>query len=677
MYTTIIYLCLFPHSLFTNMTKSIVISHRKKTTDDEYRSSFPPFLWLLRDAFVRMPEENGIELTPTEYLIKEVLEDSNPDSMEVAVCRALKQFFPSFVYKTLPAPSADTEVMRAIATNQNNLTASFNHEVDELIAFVKVQVKPKQVFSNTGPSCDGHILASLVQEIAKAVNDPNSIPAIDNTWKLVVQSRCRDVQEKLIAEYRTTIKTRYDSASKGSPLEETVSIKEQCASVIGIHNELWTEIKEMLRKEIGPLLSIPVSEECTLQSVTDQLENQLVQFQLEIVPHTDKSVRKVIGGALYAIAEENRKRSREYCNKLFTDRYTRIRKQVEVAEDGDTVKTLEADIEKLRQEYDSKSVAPEKMYIHEKTERQIEENKRMFQGLLQRAQEHREVTIMYKKIDAKLEEQKKDYEKRVQAEEKKREEVEKKLEETQKFLDANKKQLIHETQRCTEERHKKEKAEAKLQQMNKTLEERQKVAQERLDDEKQRTRNAEARLEEVRHERDELKVQLTKEELTKKNAVENLEHDRKVYAHIIKVKETEITKQTTKVCETKKELEKEKEEHKKEAERLTKYIDEKTKEAEQLTKAVDEKTKEAEQLTKDVDEKTKEAEQLTKDIANKTKEIQTLENSVKDMAKAAEQVAQEIKHKTEEVDKLKQYIGEFEASYWFQKMLWRKRHDEQ
>ena len=673
------------------MTKSIVISHGKETTDDEYGSSFPPFLWLLRDASVRMPEENGIELTPTEYLIKEVLEDSNPDSMEVAVCRALKQFFPSFVCKTLPTPSADTEVMRAIATNQNNLTPSFNHEVDELIAFLKVQVKPKQVFSNAGPSCDGHILASLVQEVAKAVSDPNSIPALDNTWKLVVQSRCRDVQEKLIAEYCTTIKTLYDSASKGGPLEETESSKEQCASVIGIHNELWTEIKEMLRKEIGPLLSVPVSEEYTLQSVTDQLENQLVQFQLENIPHTDKSVRKVIGGALYAIAEENRKRSREYCYKLFTDLYTRIRKQVEAAEDGYTVKTLEADIEKLRQEYEHKSVGPEKMYIHDKMESQIEENKRMFQGLLQRAQERREVTKMYKKIDAKLEEQKQDYEKRVQAEEKRREAVEKKLEETQKVLEVEKKQLIQETQRCTEERHEKEKAEAKLQQMNKTLEERQKVAQERLDDEKQRTRKAEECLQEVTNERDELKVQLTKEELKKNHAEENLAKERKIYADIIKVKETEITKQTTMVCETKKELKKEKEEHKKEAEQLTKYIDEKTKEAEQLTKDVDKKTKEAEQLTKDVDEKTKEAEQLTKDInektkeaelltkdiANKTREVQKLTKEVRDMAKAAEKLKQEIKDKTEETDKLKQYIEEFENSYWFQKMFWRKHHDEQ
>ena len=229
-----------------------------------------------------MPEENGIyKLTHTNRVSHH--RSDNPDSMEVAVRKALKQFFPSFMCITLPTPSADTEVMRAIATKGKKLTSLFNQRVDELIAFLKTKVEPKQVFSNAGSPCDGQTFAKLVQQVAKAVNDPNSIPALDNMWKLVVQSRCRDVQEKLISEYCTTIKTRYEIASKGGPLEEEIesSQEHQCASVIGIHNQLWTEIKEMLCNEIGPLFSVSVSEECTLESVTDQLEKQLVQFQLQ------------------------------------------------------------------------------------------------------------------------------------------------------------------------------------------------------------------------------------------------------------------------------------------------------------------------------------------------------------------------------------------------------------
>ena len=560
------------------MANSVVVRHGKQSTNNEYLKSFPPFLWLLRDTLVKMPKNDGKELTPTEYLTTEVLCGDNLDSMEMAVRGALTELFPCFECETLPPPSTDVDVMMTVTTNQEKLNPLFNKRVNKLIAFLKEHVQPKQVFSNAGPPCDGRTLALLVQQVAKAVNDPNSIPALDNTWKLVVQSRCRDVQEKLVAEYCTTIKTCYDSASKGYPLEEeTESSQEQCVSVIGIHNKLWTEIKEKLHEEIGPLLSVPESEECTLESVTSQLENQLVQFQWETIPHTHNRVRRVTGGALYATAEENRKRSREYCNKLFADLFTQIRRRVESANEGYTTETLEADIENLLQEYDRESVGPEKTYIRDKMDSHIEENRRMLQEWLQRAQDRKELREFYKKIDTK-------FEKRVQEEEERREKAERLLEETQKLLDEERKRKIQETQKLTEERHKREIAEENLQHMNKTLEERQQVAQERFTELKQRTEKAEARLETVTSERDKLKEQLTMTTVMKNHAEERL------------------------------------------ADKAN-HLREKTEEAKQLTKEVDDKTKEAKEKTKEAEEKTKEAEEKTKEAEELEKYIETFENS--------------------------------------------------
>ena len=560
------------------MANSVVVRHGKQSTNNEYLKSFPPFLWLLRDTLVKMPENDGKELTPTEYLTTEVLRGDNLDSMEMAVCGALTKLFPCFECETLPPPSTDVDVMMTVTTNQEKLNPLFNKRVNKLIAFLKEHVQPKQVFSNAGPPCDGRTLALLVQQVAKAVNDPNSIPALDNTWKLVVQSRCRDVQEKLVAEYCTTIKTCYDSASKGYPLEEeTESSQEQCVSVIGIHNKLWTEIKEKLHEEIGPLLSVTVSEECTLESVTSQLENQLVQFQWETIPHTHNRVRRVTGGALYATAEENRKRSREYCNKLFADLFTQIRRRVESANEGYTTETLEADIENLWQEYDRESVGPEKMYIRDKMDSHIEENRRMLQEWLQRAQDRKELREFYKKIDTK-------FEKRVQEEEERREKAERLLEETQKLLDEERQRMIQETKKLIEERHKREMAEENLQHMNKILEERQQVAQERFTEQKQRAEKAEARLETVTSERDKLKEQLTMATVMKNRAEERL---------------TDKANQ----------------------------LREKTEEAKQLTREIDDKTKEAKEKTKEAEEKTKKAEEKTKEAEELEKYIETFENS--------------------------------------------------
>ena len=617
------------------MANSVVIRHGKQSTNNEYLKRFPPFLWLLRDTLVKMPEKDGKELTPTEYLTTEVLGGENPDSMEMAVRRALTQLFPRFECKTLPPPSTDVNVMVNITKNKDQLTSLFNQGVDELIAFMKVTVKPKKVFSSAGATCDGRTLAVLVQEVAKAVNDPNSIPALDNTWKLVVQSRCRDVQEKLIAEYCTTIKTRYDSASKGGPLEEEFeSGQEQCASVIGIHNKLWAEIKEMLCNEIEPLFSISVSEECTLESVTRQLENQLVQFQWENIPHTENRVKRVIGGALYATVEENRKRSREYCNKLFNHLYAEIRKQVEKAEEGYTAETLEDDIENLWQEYNSKSVGPEKMYIRDRMERQIEENKGMLQDQLQRAQDRKAVKELFKKIDTNLEEQKKDFEKRLQEEKERREKAEKRLEETQD-------RLTKETLKYTEERHNREKAE-----------ERHRVTEERLDEEKQRAKEEKERADKVTEERNTLKEQLLDVTHMKDRAEEKLEEETQRHTHLIKDKDIEITKQIAMVDETKKELDKqakENEEHQKKAQQLRTEIEKKKKIADGLNKTINDKTTEADELNKAIKDKLTEIEALTADIQNKKK----------DMEKKIE------------------YIESFENSKWYRRMTWSKRHDQQ
>ena len=125
------------------MANSVVIRHGKQSTNNEYLKSFPPFLWLLRDTLVKMPENDGKELTPTEYLTTEVLNGDNLDSMEMAVRRALTELFPCFECKTLPPPSTDVDVMVTITTKHEQLAPLFNQGVDELIAFMKLSVRPK------------------------------------------------------------------------------------------------------------------------------------------------------------------------------------------------------------------------------------------------------------------------------------------------------------------------------------------------------------------------------------------------------------------------------------------------------------------------------------------------------------------------------------------------------
>ena len=476
------------------MANSVVV-RQGMDKSNKYWRCFPPFLWLLRDVLVCMPERNGRKLTPTEFLITEVLGSDNSDSMKVAVRKTLTQCFPTFECKTLPPPSTCQKVMANISTSSEKLTVSFNQGVDELIAFIKANIKAKKVF---GTKCDGPTFAILVKEVSKGVNDPQSIPAVDSTWKLVVESHCRSVQERLLSEYCNILKYRYDETSKGGPIEEVAEHElEHKKSLMGIHETLWSELRKKLNNELGPLLTLKVPGECTMEMVTDQLEKQLIQTVWEANPCTQARVKRVVDGAFFPIAEENRKRSWKFCDQLFTDLYTPIREKVQTTEGEDeyTPDKLAADIQALLQEYDAKSVGPEKWRVRAAMEATIKQNKELFQNHLHEvllyAQKKREAKQMYENLRNELRElienrnqiaekfdnfakqQQEAEERRQQELDTEMKELKEKLkiqEEKEKEMNAKEmKQRIEDAQWLTEESLLRERAEEKLKEMEKTL----------------------------------------------------------------------------------------------------------------------------------------------------------------------------------------------------------------
>ena len=63
-----------------------------------------------------------------------------------------------------------------------------------------------KMFDTAGTTCDGPTFAIFVTTITEKVNDPHSIPAIDSTWEMILESRCKTVQEGHVLEYSNTMK---------------------------------------------------------------------------------------------------------------------------------------------------------------------------------------------------------------------------------------------------------------------------------------------------------------------------------------------------------------------------------------------------------------------------------------------------------------------------------------
>ena len=423
-------------------------------SDSRYKC-FPPFLWLLRDFLVRIPERYS---TPTKFLQIEVLSGDDPDSVKVAVRKSLTQCFPSFECRTLPTPSTDINVMANVSASLKLLDSLFNQGVDELVAFVKQNIKAKQLFDETGTQCDGPTFALFVKEITEAANSPDSIPDLDNTWKMVVKSRCKAVQESLLVEYTKTMKERYAKISKGGLLEEVGDEK----SLMEIHDTLWSEVKEKLHDEVRPLLALEVTEECTLETVTDQLEKQLIQTD---GTGTD-SCKLVVGGALFPFIEENRRRSREFCEQLFSELYAPIEKKVQTASEVEyTPEQLAADVETLLEKYSEESRGPEKGNVLAQMKTTIDKNKEFFEKHLHQVLQHakqeremqnelREAKENRKQVDENLKELKRQLE---EIEERRQKEV-KEVEERR----------VGEAKRLAEEVFKREIAEKEMKELEET-----------------------------------------------------------------------------------------------------------------------------------------------------------------------------------------------------------------
>ena len=466
------------------MANSVIVRQETADESDEYWKCFPPFLWLLRDMHLKIPERNGRQLTPTEYLKTVVLGDDDSKSMKAAVRKSLNQFFPSFECKTLPIPSKNETAMVNVSKNLQEPDSSFNQGVEELIAFVKQNIPTKQVFAATGAKCDGSTFALFVKKITEAINVPHSVLTVDITWKTVVESRCKAAQEKLLQEYSSVLRERYDEISKGRPLE--------VESLMKIHDTLWSDIKVKLHDEVSLLLT---TKDCTLKMVTDQLERQLIMFDKEA---SRAGVKKVVGGVIFPLLEENRNRSSKFCNEIISKLYAPIRRRVQTttSENTYTPEQLAADVKSLLEEYDAKSVGPEKWNVRAQMEATIEQNDEFFHKVLHVVSQHakkereqkqmleclqselRELNENKRQMDGKFDEftkqQKEADERRQQQVEREVNVLREKLEQQkQKEEDRKEKEMnqrMEANQRLTEETVMRERAEEKLKDIEDTLE---------------------------------------------------------------------------------------------------------------------------------------------------------------------------------------------------------------
>ncbi|KAL3522365.1 hypothetical protein ACH5RR_015199 [Cinchona calisaya] len=178
-------------SLVTEMTKHISVrASSGRTTISELGQFSPIFLWLLRDFYLDLMEDNR-KITPRDYLelaLRPVQGGARDVTAKNEIRESIRALFPDRECFTLVRPlSNENDLQRLDQIPLDKLRPEFKSGLDALTRFVFERTRPKQVGATvmTGP-----VLARITQSFLDALNR-GAVPTITSSWQSVEEAECQ------------------------------------------------------------------------------------------------------------------------------------------------------------------------------------------------------------------------------------------------------------------------------------------------------------------------------------------------------------------------------------------------------------------------------------------------------------------------------------------------------
>ncbi|MCO5594958.1 hypothetical protein L7F22_048995 [Adiantum nelumboides] len=188
-------------SLVTEMTKHIrVRASEHRPSNAELGQFSPVFLWLLRDFYLDLMEEDR-RISPRDYLesaLQSIAGDGKAIGAKNEIRDSIRALFPDRECFTLVRPlNNERDLQRLDQLPFDSLRPEFRAGIDAFTKFVFDRTKPKQLGSiiMTGP-----LLASLTQSFLDALN-AGAVPTIATSWQNVEESECRRAYDAALELY--------------------------------------------------------------------------------------------------------------------------------------------------------------------------------------------------------------------------------------------------------------------------------------------------------------------------------------------------------------------------------------------------------------------------------------------------------------------------------------------
>ncbi|KAF0927221.1 hypothetical protein E2562_031018 [Oryza meyeriana var. granulata] len=195
-------------SLVTEMTKHIrVRASGGRSTASELGHFSPVFVWLLRDFYLDLTEDNR-KITPRDYLelaLRPVQGGGRDVSAKNAIRESIRALFPDRECFTLVRPvNNEKDLQRLDQLPLNNFRPEFRSGLDALTKFVFDRTRPKQLGAST---MTGPVLAGLTQSFLDAINT-GAVPTISSSWQSVEEAECQRAYDSAIDTYNSSFDRR-------------------------------------------------------------------------------------------------------------------------------------------------------------------------------------------------------------------------------------------------------------------------------------------------------------------------------------------------------------------------------------------------------------------------------------------------------------------------------------
>ncbi|OWM77412.1 hypothetical protein CDL15_Pgr016809 [Punica granatum] len=235
-------------SLVTEMTKHIrVRASGGKSSASELGQFSPIFVWLLRDFYLDLVEDNK-RITPRDYLELALMphEGSGRDVASKNEIRdSIRALFPDRECFTLVRPlNSESELQKLDQISLERLRPEFRAGLDALTKFVFERTRPKQVGATimTGP-----VLVGVIESYLEAFNN-GAVPTISSSWQSVEEAECRRAYDLATEHYMSTFDRSKppEEAALGEAHEEAVQRSlasfNSCAVGTGLARKKYEEL---------------------------------------------------------------------------------------------------------------------------------------------------------------------------------------------------------------------------------------------------------------------------------------------------------------------------------------------------------------------------------------------------------------------------------------------------